>query len=139
MHGRLKGKKIRSRESLKGWAITLLAAVVTYVLLVVAHRKGIPRRWVTAIMGTLAPFSLVIYAFRQWLFRWTFWVSLAVCLIVHIAAVWILFRYALIGIESLSIWLWLPVMLIEAFVLLVVVKRIEERLTGKHETIKFSL
>jgi hypothetical protein len=38
--------------------------------------------------------------------------------------------------QTLSIGLWFPIMLVEASVLLVVVKRIEEKFTGRHETLK---
>jgi hypothetical protein len=138
MHGKLKRKRLRRERSLKHWTVTFLAAVLTYVLLIATQRRGVPKKWVTAIVGTLAPFSLVIYAFRRWLLRWTFWASLAMCFAVHITLVWIFFQYILSSVQTFSIWLWLPVMLIEAFVLLIIVKRLEEKLTGKHETIRLS-
>ena len=89
--------------------------------------------------GTLGPFSLLVYAFRRWLLRWSFWLALACCLSVHIILIWIIFEYVLASIENLSIWLWLPVMLVETLILLVAVKRIEESLTGRHENIKLTL
>ena len=41
--------------------------------------------------------------------------------------------------QTVNIWLWLPVMLMEAFVLLIAIKRISEKLTGKQKTIKLDL
>jgi peptidoglycan/LPS O-acetylase OafA/YrhL len=138
MHGKLRRDKIRRRDSVRGWAITLVAALVTFVLLVAANNRGITKKWVTATMGTLGPFSLVIYACRRLLLRWSFWTALAICLAVHVVAIWAFFQYVLADSQTISIWLWFPVMLMEVFVLLFAVKRIEEKLTGKHETIKLS-
>ncbi len=98
--------------------MTLVAALVTFVLLLAAHNRDIPKKWVTATMGTLGPFSFVIYAYRGRLLRLSFWASLAICLGVHIVVIWIFFQYVLISFQAFSIWLWFPVMLIEALPLL---------------------
>jgi hypothetical protein len=49
---------------------------------------------------------------------------------------WFIFEYVLASFTHLSPLLWFPFILIEILVLLVVVKRIEERITGKHEIIE---
>jgi hypothetical protein len=139
MHGRLKGDRVGRRDSITNWTITLVAAVLTFVLAVAADRRGIPKKWVTAIMGSLGSFSFVIYAYRRALRLWSFWESLLICLTVHCLVIWAFFRYVLIDFQTFSIWLWLPVISIETFVLLIVVKRIQRRLTGDRETIKVSL
>jgi hypothetical protein len=136
MHGKLKRGKIRRQVSITNWAITVVAALLTFVLAAGADSRGIPKKWVTAAMGTLGSFSFVVYAYRQRLLQWSFWASLSICLAVHGLAVWAFFQYVLIDFQTLSIWFWFPVMLIEAFVLLIVVKRIEEKFTGRHETIR---
>jgi hypothetical protein len=139
MHGRLKRREIRKRASIKGWTVTAIFAVLGFLVLVASDSRGIPRKWVTALFGTLIPFCFIIYAFRQRLLRWSFWASLAICLAVHVLGIWMFFEYVLANVQTLSILLWFPVMLVEALALLIVVKRIEEKLTGKHETIKLSL
>jgi hypothetical protein len=139
MHGRLKRNKVRRRNVITNWTITIVAVVLTFVVDSITDSRGMARKWVTAIMGTLGSFSFVIYAYRGRLLRWSFWVSLAICLGVHSVVVWAFFQYLLINFQSFSIWFWLPVMFIEAIVLLVAVKRIEEKFTGQHETIKLSL
>lgn len=128
--------EIKRRGSFWENALLVLIGVFAFVLAGNLHDRGIPQKWGTAILGTLIPFGFVIFAFRQRLFRWSFWGSLAICLTVHVLVVWTFFQYFLNSIERFSILLWLPVMLIEAFVLLVVVKRIEEKFTGQHETMK---
>jgi ABC-type iron transport system FetAB permease component len=113
-----------------------VSAMITFAFLIVADRKGIPKKWVTAAMGTLISFGMVVYVYRGRLSRWSLWLSLMICLAVHCAAIWIVFQYVLRDFKNFSIWFWFPVMAIEVVVLLVVVKRIEERITGRHETIK---
>jgi len=102
------------------------------------HDRGIPQKWGTAILGTLIPFGFVIFAFRQRLLRWSFWASLAICLIFHVLALWALFEHGLHNVERFSILLWFPVMLIEMVVLLIVVKRLEQKFSGKQETMRLT-
>jgi hypothetical protein len=129
----MRGRIIRSGTDdsthLRGWKVILLFAALTFILLVLTDSRNIPKKWVTAIMGTIVPFSYVIYNDRQKLVRWSFWASLSVCLLLHSIAIVIIFRYILIGIQNFSIWFWFPIMLSEIFALLVAVKRIEETLT----------
>ena len=136
MRGKSQRNKIRRRNSITNWSITFVAAVVTFALLIATDRRNISMKWVTAIMGTLGPFSFVVYACRRLAFRWSFWTALTICLAVHLLAIWIVFQYVLAAFQTVNVWLWLPVMLIEAFVLLIAIKRISEKLTGKQETIK---
>jgi hypothetical protein len=56
---------------------------------------------------------------------------LAICLAVHSLTIWILFQYVLMNVRTLGLLLWLPVAFIETFALFVVVKQVEEKLTGK--------
>jgi hypothetical protein len=139
MRGKSQRNKIRRRDSITNWTVTFVAAAVTSALLIATNRRNIPRRWVTAIVGTLGPFSLVVYACRRLAFKWSFWTALAICLAIHLLAIWIVFQYLLAAFQTVNIWLWLPVMLMEAFVLLIAIKRISEKLTGKQKTIKLDL
>lgn len=138
MYGKLKTNKMKKRASLWENALLLLIGVFAFVLAGNLHDRGIQRKWATAILGTLIPFSFIIFAFRRRLFRWSFWVSFAICLGVHIILIWGFFQYILANFQTFSILLWYPIMLIEAFVLLIVVKRIDEKLGGQRETINLS-
>jgi hypothetical protein len=124
MRGKSQRSKIRRRDSITNWTITFVAAVVTFALLIATDRHNISRKWVTAIVGTLGPFSLVVYACRRLAFKWSFWTALTICLALHLLAIWIVFRYVLAAFQTVNIWLWLPVMLTEALVLLIAIKRI---------------
>ncbi len=137
MYGRLKGKAIKRRASIGEYAILVLIAVTAFVLAGAAHNRGIEKKWLTAFFGTLLPFCLVIFLRRRNL-RWSFWLSLAICLAMHLVVVWIFFQYVLANFHSFPILLWYPFMLGEIVVLLIAVKRIEEKITGRRETIKLS-
>ena len=138
MHDRITRRKVKVRNRVANWSITIGSAVLTFGLLIILGDKDIPRKWVTAAMGTLFTFGSVIYACRQSLLRWSFWVSLSICFTIHCLFVWIFFQEALQGMERFSIWFWLPVMLIELFVLLIALKRLERMLTGRNEETKLN-
>jgi hypothetical protein len=139
MHGRLKRDAIKRRASLKGWGITVCGAVMAFALAWAADDRGIPKKWVTAVLVTIFPFAFVLYVRRHdGPRRWAFWVALAICLAVHAAVVGMFYQYVLVNVRTFSIWFWYPVMIAEMFVLLIAVKRIEEKITGRHETIKLN-
>src|SRR5207245_4091788 len=138
MHGKLKRKMIRRRTSLWENTFVILVAALGFAAVVMADTRGMPRKWHAAIFGTLIPFGFVIYANRRRLLRWSFWASLVVCFGLHFTAIWIFFQFVLINIQTVSIWLWFPVAFAEAWLLLIVVKRIEEKFTGQRETIRLT-
>ena len=138
MHGKLNGRAIRKGVSFGQNALLLLIGAFAYILAGALREHGIEQRWGTAILGTLIPFGLVIYLSRKRQLRWAFCVSLAICLFLHSIAMFFVFRYVLTNFDRFSPLLWLPFMLIETVMLLIVVKRIEELLTGKREKIKLS-
>lgn len=139
MYGKLRRKKLQRRQLSVNFSIALVSGVITFALLIAANEYGVPRKWVTAIVGTLGPFALVVYAFRRRLSRWSFWVALSICLVVHGLIFFLVFAYVLSEFQSLSIWALLPVMIAEALILLVVLKRLEEGLAGRHETMKLDV
>jgi hypothetical protein len=140
MHGKLKRDKIKRRESLQGWGITVFGAVMAFGLAWAADERGIPKKWVTAALATIFPFAFVLYVRRHdGPRRWAFWASMAICLAVHAVVVGMFFQYVLADVRTFSIWFWFPIMLVEMFALIIAVKRIEDKLTGRRETVKLSL
>jgi hypothetical protein len=114
----------------------ILIATFAFFLAGDLHHQGIAPKWGTAITGTLLTFGLVIYAFRSHLLRWSFWISFVLCAGVHVCLMWLFFGHLLGSFSHFSPLLWFPFMLIEIFVLLIVIKRIEEKITGNREIIK---
>src|ERR1700730_3741839 len=75
-------------------------------------------------------FSLCSAIPSAWLKRWSFWTSVAICLSLHLIGIGIFFEYGLMNVSRLAWGRWLPLAAVEAVALLVVVKQIEEKLTG---------
>jgi hypothetical protein len=139
MQGEFKGHKGKKHVSFWEYALLLLIGVFAFMLAGDLHDKGIPQKWATAIMGTIITFGFVVYVCRRMLNRWAFWAATGICLGAHILVVWVFFQYVLNSVERFSILFWYPLMLVEAFGVLIVVKRIHDKLTGKHETVKLSM
>ena len=117
----------------------LIGIGVTLIAAVIMDGTGMPQKWHAAIFGTTVPFVFVILSYPPtWLRRWSFWASIGICLTLHLVGIWVFFQYALKNVQRLGWGLWLPVASIEAIVLLVAVKKIEEKLTGNHEIVDIS-
>ena len=131
-------KRIKRRSAIRENAGILLALLVVLGLAVVASRLGLPQKWHAAIIGTVVPFAMVIMGVRVAWSRWSFWASLVVCLALHIVAIWVFFQQVLSGIQNFGTVYWFPVAFVEGFVLVIIVKRVEEKLTGKDQYYKLS-
>jgi 4-hydroxybenzoate polyprenyltransferase len=113
--------------------ISLLVTVtITVALLVIADRYGLSHKWQTAIFGTMVPFWALVAVYPLRWRRWSFWAAFAICLAIHTVAIWGFFQY-LVGSMTPGLLLWTPIAFVEAFVLMAVVKRLEEALTGKRK------
>src|SRR5690348_8671108 len=115
MHGVSKPNR-RRRRSLAETGLLVLIGVTAFVLASAAHDKDIGQKWVTALFGTLVPFCLVTFLRRKTL-RWSYWLSLTICLVVHCGVTVLVFQYILAGFDRFSPLMWYPAMLIEVFVL----------------------
>jgi hypothetical protein len=136
---KLKGHNRKMRRSLSEYALILLVVVFAFLFASDLHNRGIHQKWGTAIIGTIITFGFVVYACRQMLGRWAFWIALGICFGAHLIIVWVFFQFLLSSFERFSILLWYPIMLVEVFVLLIAVKRIHDKLTGKRETFELRM
>lgn len=130
--------RIKKRYFGRENVIIFIGALLAVVLVLIADRKGMSQKWHSAIFGTLVPFLVVLLSLRLRWRRWSFWASVFICLAIHTLAIWIFFQYVLSNVRSLGMLIWSPVALVEVVVLLVVVKRVEEKLTSKSEKYKLS-
>ena len=120
-------KKRSKRDNL----VLGLALAILLMFFVISFRTGLSGKWNTVAFGTLVPFGVVVQTYpRRWR-RWSFWVALAMCLMVHLVAMWVVFRYVFVN-RAPGWLLWLPVAFVETFVLIVAVKLVEDKLLGKH-------
>jgi hypothetical protein len=131
------GEQIRHRSSIQENLGLLIGVSVTIVAAIIMDGKGLAQKWHAAIFGTTVPFVFVVLSYPSaWLRRWSFWTSVAICLTLHLIGIWIFFQYGLINVSRLGWGPWLPIAAVEAVALLVVVKKIEEKLTGNHEVVE---
>jgi hypothetical protein len=137
MHDQLK-KHSAPRASTRENVLIALSVVLALALVAIFDWRGMPQKWHAAIVGTIIPFMAVIARYRLRWRRWSFWISLGICFSVHSIAIWIVFKYVLWNVRGLGILIWAPVALVEMFVLLVVVRILEQSLTGKHEAVNLS-
>jgi len=130
--------KMKRRTSFREAIVLILTGVFAFVLAGSFSQRGIAQKWATAVIATVIVFGFVAYARRQSFLRWSFWASFSICFVIHVVLVVFLFRLVLSKIERFSILFWYPVMLIEVVILFVVIKKLEEKLTGKREIVKLS-
>ena len=128
--------RIKRRSSMRENVGVFMVLLAVLVLGIIARQRGMPQKWHAAIIGTVVPFALVVMGIRVAWSRWSFWVSLGICLAVHIAAICFFFQYVLLNVQNFGTVYWFPVALFEAFVLLIAIKRVEEKLTGKRQYYK---
>jgi hypothetical protein len=120
-------KRFLNRENF----ILGLCGAAMLALVLIADHNGLPQKWHTAIFGTVAPFCIVLMCYPLRWRRWSFWVAFAICLVVHLVAIWVLFQYLILGVAPGWL-LWTPIAFVESFLLLVTIKLIENKLLGKH-------
>jgi CDP-diglyceride synthetase len=138
MPRKLKGETRKRRTSFGEYILLLLIGVFAFMTAGELHNRGIQHKWATAIMRTLVTFGIVVYLCRRMWTRWAFWVAIGICLAANTIVTLVFFQYVLYGVDRFSILFWYPVMLGEVFVFLIAVKRIHDKLTGTHESIKLS-
>jgi len=129
--------RFKRRQSLWENGMLVLIAAAGFAFAYAAGHRGIALKWVTALFGTILPFALVIFLHRRNL-PLPYWISLSICLAVHCAAIFVVFEYVLVGIERFSPLLWLPFMLAEFVGLLVVIPRLEHKLTGHRDATRLT-
>jgi hypothetical protein len=134
MHGQLKRKRSAFWEN----GLILLGALVALVIVRIADKSGMPKRWHAAVLGTIVPFLTVVWFYRARWSRWSLWAALTVCLLIHLSATWILFQFIMANVQNIGLLLWFPVAFVESFALLLVVTAVENLFLGKRGNIKVS-
>jgi hypothetical protein len=129
---------VRRRASVRENLALVVAGMIGLALAIIADQRGMPQKWHAAIVGTVVPFAVVILSYRRRWTYWSFWASWSICLALHSLIIWILFQYVLSGVQHLGTVFWFPVALIEVFVLIVAIKRVEDKLTGRREVVRLS-
>ena len=132
MHGKLR-ESVKKRASLRENINVLMVGLLFLAALILADRAGLPRKWHTAVYGTVGPFGTVIAFSPSYWRRWTFWLTIVVCLAAHTLAIYGLFEYLFTANVYPGTLIWTPVALIETFAVLVAILRVERRLEHKRK------
>jgi len=115
----------------------VVALAVMLCVLMFADHNGLPHKWHTAIFGTVLPFWVAVARCPLRWGRWSFWASLAICLFVHLLAISTLFHH--LGLGFAPGWgLWVPVAFAETFALIAIVRRMDNKLSGRHRPLTVS-
>jgi hypothetical protein len=133
MHHPLRGH--HGSKSYQGYIPLLVGGILALLLATLSDRAGMPQKWHAAIVGTEAPFFVILVMYRSRWQYWRFWAALMICLAVHGIALYIFFRHVLSNVQVLGIMEWFPVSFIEGFVLYVAVQKVEQRLAARAETL----
>jgi len=128
----------RMRQSTWDNIIIAISAAIVLMVAVTMDSWGMPQKWDAAIFGNLLPFAVTITGYRRWWARTVFWAALGICFVVHTAAIWFVFQYVLARTQTVGIIQWFPVAFVDTFVLIMVVKKVVEKITGKRQKVKFS-
>lgn len=112
-----------------------MAAALALILAIIMDRIGMPQKWHAAIMLTLLPFLMAILGYRLWWARLSFWIALTICFGVHTLAIWVFFQYALGNVRIGTLFVY-PFAIVDTIIIIVGVKKVSDKLTGKHEKVR---
>lgn len=124
-------KRFLSRDNVAAAVVAVLALILAIIM----DGRGMPQKWHAAIMLILLPPAMTIMGYRLWWARLSFWISLTICLVVHTLAVWVFFQYALGNVRIGTLFV-IPFALVEAVILIIAVKKVSDKLTGEHKTVR---
>ncbi len=102
--------------------------VLGLAMAIIMDQAGMPQKWHAAIVGTLVSFGGVSLVFqRKWSYP-QFWIALAICFAVHLAATWVVFEKVLAHVKVIGILIWTPIAFAEGILLLGVIPVLERKL-----------
>lgn len=97
----------------------------------ILNRVGSGQKWQVALGMTVVPFWYVTGVFRT---RWalvSFWVSLTVYLLIHLAVISFVFSRALSGVSRVSYPISIPITMVEGLLILMAVDGLERKIRNK--------
>ena len=122
MHGMVKRDKFDLSPT-SFWTACAVAAIGAFVM----HKLGLPQKWHTAFVGTIAPFWYVTGVFRKrWMYP-SFWQSLAVWFAVHLLLIWFVLSVVLRHVATVGMLLWIPIIMIEVIPLYLFIDVLEHK------------
>ena len=103
------------------------AAAVALAAAIILDRGSPPHKWHAAIMWTVVAFyGVVIFSRPKWR-TWQFWIFWAVCLVIHVFAMWVIFGQ-LLPTPVLGTLYVVPLAFLEAIFLMGIFLKLERKL-----------
>jgi hypothetical protein len=105
---------------------------VVVVGAMILHRVGSVQKWQVALGMTVVPFWYITGVFRS---RWglvSFWGSLTVYLVLHLAAIWFVFSKILSGTSRVPYALSVPITMVEGVVIAMAVDGLQRKMRRKN-------
>lgn len=123
-------KASKKRTSLSDDAIGWIGFALVLIATIILDRNGPPHKWHAAISWTfVALFGVLVFGRskrRSWLF-WAFW---AICFVLHVAAMWVIFGQILPRLILGTLYVF-PLAFVESLFLFVVFLKLERRLAQR--------
>jgi hypothetical protein len=116
MHDRV--NKAKRRVAIRDNVVLLIACLLCLVILLLMSHFGMPQKWHAAIAWTAVPFSVMVMMYHRYWSQWRFWVSLSICLLMHIGLMWVIFAKLLADVKWLGTMYVIPFEFVELFILL---------------------
>ena len=131
MHERVK-RRVFSSDNLVLAVGGLLALSAGFI----ESSLGVPQRWHAASAWTLVSFSVAISMYRRYWASWRFWAAVAVCLVPHLAVMWMIFARLLQNVKWMGTMYVIPLEFLEVPVLLIAVGFVMRKLGHKEKYIR---
>lgn len=117
---------VSPREQFVLVAITLLLGILIFAL----HA---PTRWLAAIYCTVPTFAGMIAYFRGKLAPSVLWASMSGAFVVHLALLWMVFGVVLRHTANIPLWICLPAIFGESFVLYQAIRFVDAKFRAPRE------
>ncbi|SRR5260370_3182515 len=118
---RILKKRIALSDTAMGWIGAAIGLIAAFIL----DTKEQPQKWHAAIMWTVCAFGGLISFSRERWASWRFWLLGAVCLVVHVFMMWVIFAKILTFVRFLgTLYVVLPAF-IESLLLWVIIMKVE--------------
>jgi len=125
-------KQVRLRDKVYG-PIMLLFVVICGVAMIHFHMA---QKWHAAAAWTVVPFAIAIPTYYRYWSGWRFWAAWTICLLIHLAVMWLIFAKLLAGIVRMGTLYVVPFEFVETFVLLIAIGLVMRALGYKDKWIR---
>jgi hypothetical protein len=126
---RILGKRSAVSNDVLGW----IAIALGFIAAIVLDKESPPHKWHAAIEWTIvALYGVLIFGRRSWK-SWRFWIFWAVCLALHMFAMWLIFGQLFPRLMLGTLYVVLPAF-IEAIFLVGMFGRLEHKLVHHRHT-----